>query len=321
MMNNPRTEPQVPRVSSMQWTHPRPASTSQGGTASCVTDEAQFQAALPVINDVVGKICRRHRLSPIEADEFRSDVHLHFIDRNYEVLRRFEGRSTLTTYVTVVVQHVFLDRRNRQWGKWRPSADARRLGPNGILLDRLMTRDGCAAEQALEMLEANHGVAIDDHLRALADRLGRREPTRQLVPEDEAEDVPGRAPSPEDNVVRAEQDFLAKRIQTALDRARQSLTHEEQLILRMRFDDGVAVADIARALHLNQRRLYRTIDRLLATIKSSLAADGIAETDVSALFAEGVLGSDQDREAGIDATAGLPARPAERGGLSWLHRR
>ena len=29
-----------------------------------------------------------------------------------------------------------------EWGKWRPSAVAKRLGPTAVLLDRLLTRDG-----------------------------------------------------------------------------------------------------------------------------------------------------------------------------------
>ena len=66
------------------------------------------------------------------------------------------------------------------------------------------------------------------------------------------------------NVLRAEHDFFAKRVQTALDRVRQTLTPEERLILKMRFEDSVPVADIARALHLNQKRLYRTIEHLPA---------------------------------------------------------
>ena len=77
------------------------------------------------------------------------------------MLRRFEGRSSLTTYITVVVQRLFLDRRNRLWGKWRPSAEARRLGPTAVLLERLVSRDGWSAEQALETLRVNHGVTVD----------------------------------------------------------------------------------------------------------------------------------------------------------------
>ncbi len=55
-----------------------------------------------------------------------------------------------------VVQRLFLDHRNRQWGKWRPSAEAKRRGPLAILLERLVVRDGWTFEQAVETLRTNH---------------------------------------------------------------------------------------------------------------------------------------------------------------------
>ena len=40
------------------------------------------------------------------------------------VLRKFEVRSSLRTYLTVVVNRMYIDGRVKQWGKWRPSAIA-----------------------------------------------------------------------------------------------------------------------------------------------------------------------------------------------------
>lgn len=271
----------------------------------CVNTEALFLASLPVIDDVTGQVCRRHRLTATEADDFRSEVRLHFIERDYEVLRRFEGRSSLATYVSVVIQRLFLDYRNRQWGRWRPSAEAKRLGPTAILLERLITRDGWSLEEAAEMLRVNHGVMLDESLLALFGHAAKRAPVRQFVREDEAHELASAGPSPDANVVRAEHDFLAKRVRAALDRARQTLDPEERLILKMRFEDAVSAADIARALRLDQKRLYRTIERLLARIGESLEAEGISRGDVSALFADGMLNwSDHDSAEGRQTPRG-----------------
>jgi hypothetical protein len=49
------------------------------------------------------------------------------------------------------------------------------------------------------------------------------------------------------------------------------------------------VADIARALHLDQKRLYRTIERLLARIGERLDAEGISRADARELFADGTF--------------------------------
>src|SRR6185436_15522598 len=177
IMNNPRTQPHNPGGPAAG---PRALGPS---VAELVEGEALFLASLPVIDDVTGQVCRRHRLSAAEADDFRSEVRLHFIDRDYEVLRRFEKRSSLPTYVTVVIQRLFLDYRNRMWGKWRPTTEAKRLGPTAILIERLVARDGWSLEQVVETLRVNHGLSLDASLEALCEKLTRRAPKRQMVAE------------------------------------------------------------------------------------------------------------------------------------------
>jgi RNA polymerase sigma factor (sigma-70 family) len=303
-MNNPRTQPPSPRGCRAC---PGPSGPSAG---TSVEGEALFLASLPVIDDITGRVCRRHHLSAAEADDFRSEVRVHFIDRNYEVLRRFERRSALSTYVTIVIQRVFLDYRNRLWGKWRPSAEAKRFGPTAILVERLIVRDGWNLDQVVETLRINHGTVLGEGLLMWCERLTRRGPRRQVVSEDLASGVEAAGPGPDANVVRAEQGFLAKRVRTALDRAAQALEPEERLIVRMRFQEGMPVADIGRALHLNQKRLYRTIERLLAEIGRGLEAQGISRSDIRGLLAEGFdWGQDREPAEGVAARQGDRTRP------------
>ena len=326
MMDNPRPErprkPLMPDIGvGARQAHGAPQTTSAPSPRSAVvTDEADFLEALPVIDDVTGQVCRRHRLSATDADEFRSDVRLHFIERDYEVLRRFEGRCALSTYVNVVVQRVFFDWRNRMWGRWRPSSDAKRLGPTAILIERLMLRDGWTLDQTMEMIRVNHQLEIDGTLRAFCDTLTARVPAKRIVSEEDAADVAGSGPAPDDNLVVAERDFLAKRVQAALERARQGLPPFDRLILKMRFEDRAAVSDIARALHLDQRPLYRTIERLLKVVGTVLEADGISRADIDALFAapavEWTDGRDADPATQVNATGQL-----DRKGASWRRTR
>jgi RNA polymerase sigma factor (sigma-70 family) len=328
-MNNPRSErlllgitaspgwPRATRHAPSRVTTGRHESAPSTLASSFVNDEALFLASLPVIDDVTAQICRRHRLIATEAEDFRSEVRLHFIDRNYAVLRGFEGRSSLSTYVIVVIQRLFLDYRNRLWGKWRPSADARRLGPTGILVERLVVRDGWSFDQVVESLRVNHGIDLDEALYALCVKAAKRGPARQFVAEEEAGAVESSGPAPDVNVVRAEQDFLAKRVQSALDRARQALEPEERLILKMRFEDATPIADIARALHLNQKRLYRTVERLLTRIGASLEAEGISRAEVTALFAEGIPDWTREHDGSTDAAPGTAVHPGEPARTSW----
>lgn len=260
-MNNPRPERSIPGQTT-------PSQLAQA-------DAAEFLTALPVIDDVARQVCRRHHLNPDDAEDFRAEVRMHFILDNYAVLRRWERRASLATFVNVVVLHLFHDYRNKLWGRWRPSTAACRLGPTGVLLERLIVRDGWSVEQAIESVRVNHGIAIDAALREFCDRLCARPVGRKFVPAEEAGDIASDAPSPEANVVRAEEDFRAKRVHASLERARQGLPPMERLLLRMRFDDRMPVADIARVLHLDPRRLYRTFERIVEKLREAMAGDGI----------------------------------------------
>ncbi|HEX2281159.1 MAG TPA: hypothetical protein VHG52_05280, partial [Thermomicrobiales bacterium] len=109
-----------------------------------------FLEHLHVIDQVVLFIARRHHLSREEADDLASAVKLKIIENDYEALRNFRGDCSLRTYFATIANRHFLDTRIAQWGKWRPSAQARRLGPTAVLLDQLMSRDGLLLDEAVE---------------------------------------------------------------------------------------------------------------------------------------------------------------------------
>ena len=74
------------------------------------------------------------------------------LERNYDIFHRFTGRSSLRTYLTVVVTRMLLDWLNATYGKWRPSAVAVRLGADAIKLDRLIWRDGYTIDEAVSIV-------------------------------------------------------------------------------------------------------------------------------------------------------------------------
>ena len=128
-----------------------------------MSQESLFLTSLPVIDEVTLSVCRRHRFSGPESEDFAAEVHLHFIDQNYEVLRRFEGRSSLPTYVTIVIQRQFLDYRNRLWGQVAAVRSGAPHGPDGYS-DRAAGRPATAGtlDQVVETLRVNsHGVTLD----------------------------------------------------------------------------------------------------------------------------------------------------------------
>ena len=63
---------------------------------------------------------------------------------------------------------------------------------------------------------------------------------------------------------------------------------EDRVIVRMRFWEGESVADIARALGLPQKPLYRRLERTLAALRRSLEAAGVSQNDTASCLAEWV---------------------------------
>jgi hypothetical protein len=74
------------------------------------------------------------------------------MENDYRAIRAFAGRSSLHTYLLSVIAHYYQDWRNARLGKWRPSTEARRLGPVAVRLETLIGRDGLTLDQACELL-------------------------------------------------------------------------------------------------------------------------------------------------------------------------
>jgi RNA polymerase sigma factor (sigma-70 family) len=231
-------------------------------------------------------VCRRHRLRPEDAEDFASQVRLHLIQDDCAVLRRFQGRSSLTTYIMAVVTHLGQDWRNARWGKWRPSVEARRQGPVAVHLERLIRRDGMMFDEAFETLRTNFRVAESRRaLEAIAStfpRTGRR----RLVGADALENRATTDLAPD---MLAEASTSAIAVHVAIRRltdAIATLPPDDALILKLRFEDGLSVAEIARSLRLDAKPLYRRIDRLFRRVRTDLEAHGIGAATVRDLFTQ-----------------------------------
>jgi RNA polymerase sigma factor (sigma-70 family) len=68
----------------------------------------------------------------------------------------------------------------------------------------------------------------------------------------------------------------AAELSSVLEQALDSLDASDRLLVRLRFDDGLAVPEIARMLgEPSPFRVYRRLDRLLSTLRQKLARSGI----------------------------------------------
>ncbi len=248
--------------------------------------EAVFLAHLDTVDRIVGALAARYAMSPDEHDDFKGWVRMKLVEDGYAVIRKHEGRSSMSTYLSVVIANLLRDRRIQKWGKWRPSAAARRAGPLGVQLERLLRRDGVAFDVAVRILGSRNGEELDQ--RALA-RLAATFPERTRPRVDANPDAVLRAvgtQSAEERVVADEQSQHESALLAALDGSLDTLDDEDRVILKLRFWEGLTVADISRALHLEQRPLYRRVNGLLARLRTTLEGAGVTGSDVGEMLGE-----------------------------------
>ena len=241
--------------------------------------EQLFLTHLTMIHRLIGAIARQHRLSADDAEEFAGVAQLRLISDDYAVLRKFRGASTLRTFLTIVIERMMLDYKAAQWGKWRPSVRSRRAGEVAVLLERLTVRDGLSFDEACSVLESNQALSVNrDTLTQLHAQFRPRQRPRRIT-DDVLDSVPA---------VRTADDTLrAREHETSMIHATRSLAAmlaampaEDRLLLKMRFADGIRVADIARTLSLDQKRLYRRLERLVVQLRRALEARGVSACEV-----------------------------------------
>ncbi len=244
-----------------------------------------FADSLEVIERAARAVCRRARLGNADTDDFLSAARLLLIENDYSVLRQYQGRSSLATYLAVVFQRLLADERMRTRGRFRPSREAERMGAAGILLETLVRRDGRSLDEALPIVQAAHPALARGDLRTMEERLPARLPRpRPVTIDDRLADL---LPAPERTDARArhrEAAALQRRTEEVLRAALGSLPVEDRVIVRLRFSAGVSIADISRMLRQEQRPLYRRLESLLARLRAALAAAGLAAGDLAALI-------------------------------------
>lgn len=244
-------------------------------TTQIANARALFESQWGLIRQVVGYVSRRHRLSREDSNELLSYVSLKLTESDYRILRRFRGKSRLRTYLTTVTIRLLYDYRHHQWGKWRPSARARKLGTVAIHLETLLYRDGYSWEEAVHVLQINFSVALSrNELEDLAARLPRRSSPRRF----ETDEVLGESPvdgGVDERLLSRERSTTCKRAQTVLQTALQNVPENDRLLLKMRFEDSMTARQIAASLQVRPREVYGRIERSLRQLRTWLDGEGL----------------------------------------------
>jgi RNA polymerase sigma factor (sigma-70 family) len=235
-------------------------------------------------------------------------VRVRLFEDDYALIRKFEGRSQFTTYLTTVILRLLARYRVQMWGKWRPSAEAKRLGDLAITLERLIDRDGYTFDEAVQMLTSRNDVDYTvDELHAIYARLPppREHVTFEPVPDASEEDesdtddgpsyVRARKSDPllkavdggaDSSVLRAERRGKAAKIGRILDDVVSGLPAEDQTIIRMRFVDGRKVPEIARVVGLDQNKIYKRLAKIFLLFRQALEEQAIDHSEVNVVLTD-----------------------------------
>jgi RNA polymerase sigma factor (sigma-70 family) len=275
--------------------------------------EKLYLAQLPHIDRVAEFAGRRFGLRRQEIEDLKQEVKIKIWAHDYAVLRQHRGDSTMETYLNIVVHRAAKDYVIHLWGKWRPSQQARRLGevaPVAPLLERLLVQERRTFREACQIIRSDRRFKITEEeleeiVRQLPPRLPRRSETSLDAVTRTGKSlgdawrklagtlgrlVAARGDEADARLWSAERRKLRERIMQALAAALERLPSDDALLAQFR-RDNFRVADIARLLEVEQKPLYRRLERILKALRQDLEQAGISAADI-----DDILRNDDDDE-------------------------
>jgi RNA polymerase sigma factor (sigma-70 family) len=254
--------------------------------------EAAFLDNLLLIRAVIRTVCRRFHVALSDQADFASSVMIKLIDDDYAVFRQFrgDGNNCLRKFVYAVACRHLLDVRNREWGKWRPSRRAKRLGSAALHLEELIYRRQTPVREAVVMVSNHPRWALStSKVRGLYDQLPLRPPRRRSEPLDETIE---RVAHRRTRGARVSHDGDASGVREALLAVLRQLDSGDRRVLRLRFQQGLSIKQIAAETGADVHALYRRLPKILMRLRRELQARFLDARDVSALL--GQLGDHLD---------------------------
>jgi len=232
---------------------------------------------LDAIEAVLRYVCREKRLSADDGDEFSSWTRLKLLENDCAILRKYGRISTFKTFLFVVVRRKYTDWLREKNGKFHPSAEAKRLGPIAIELERLVLRDRMKYEEAAQTL-VSKGIAPS--IKA-CDEIWGRLPQSQGHQFVDPDVIDGMLVPPEPDPVEISRlRELVARVLAVLRLIVDQLPPADNLIFRWRYWDEISVAEIARLQQTEQKPLYRRFNQIHKEIKRRLLEEGLTEDEV-----------------------------------------
>jgi RNA polymerase sigma factor (sigma-70 family) len=267
-----------------------------------------FLEQLPLIEQIIRALCRGRRMDAAETEEFESFVKLRLIENDYAIIRKFEGRSSFGTFLTTVISRLLKDYRDHEWGRWRNSAEAKRMGAVATELERLVVRDMRSLDEAYVEL----ATRFPGTTKASIEKMAVRFPARHRPKMSGLEDCErtAAAPAPVDMGTAQTVSTISSVVSAFIER----LPREDQLIFQLRFEEDMPVPRIALSLNADMQAVYRRLRRHFADLRTALERAGISEKDVSVLTGQDGalldfhLKNENERPSNDDVDADRPSK-------------
>jgi RNA polymerase sigma factor (sigma-70 family) len=229
-----------------------------------------------LIDRLVHRACRRVGVATDDIGDAASMVKLALLENDCAILRRFEGRSSLATYLTIVIQRLLSNQRERTHGRWRPSAEAHRVGPHAVIIEDLVGRQHRSIDEVMPMVRAVDPAITRNDVAEIASRMPQRTPRPREVPLPTEEIQPLAARDRADaSTIDRELRGLTAHAGTLLRDTMTSWPAADRMLVRLRFESSLTIADIARLMKVAQRPLYRRLESLLLALRETLLAAGV----------------------------------------------
>lgn len=239
-----------------------------------------------------------------ESYDDRMDLFLYICDKLREKdmrrVRSFRFRPDapcrFSTWLSVVARNLAVDYVREKKGGFRPFRVVEEMDRTDRLIFEYHLRDGLPLAEVRERLHRRHGVAISmDDLAEMAGRVSERLSANQrwrLL----ARLMERRRPLPVDPVAGAalrgdaavplrdgwgdpERPLRDREADAALRLAMGTMSPREQLVLALRYRDGLTVREVARVLRIPAEEVDRLGRRAVESLRRSLRGSGFAQPD------------------------------------------
>jgi RNA polymerase sigma factor (sigma-70 family) len=241
--------------------------------------EKVFLENLPVIQEIIAHSARR--FSPQDGEDFSQTVMIRLIEDDYRILREFKGRSSLRTYLAIAIKRMLLDYQNHLWGKWHASAEAKRLGPTAMWLERLRYRDKLSFEETCRVILGEDPEVSRANLEIFEAKIKDRIP-RHMVGEEHLESEADPKLRPDERLEAKELAVLGRRILRTLFACISLLGAEERTLLWLKLE--LSVAEIARLQRVDQKPLYRRLVKIYWKLERELARRGVRRQEIEEIL-------------------------------------